>query len=143
MNDNPSQMKNDSLQMSNNNMQVYLELENGLKITGNVFGHKGCCTGELVFQTGLTGYPESMTDPSYAGQILVFTYPLIGNYGFPRINLDEWGLDKNTESEKNITPNVINNWVAIFLSIQPLIFYIYWAPLLNFIKSSLLMWEGM
>jgi len=100
MNDNPSQVKNDPLQINNNNTQVYLELENGLKLNGNVFGHKGCCTGELVFQTGLTGYPESMTDPSYAGQILVFTYPLIGNYGFPRINLDEWGLDKNTESEK-------------------------------------------
>lgn len=50
------------------------------------------CKGEVVFTTGMTGYPESMTDPSYAGQILTFTYPLIGNYGVP--NPSEWESDQ-------------------------------------------------
>ena len=81
--------------MSGNSHKIFLELENGEKIYGNSFGYDGSCSGELVFQTGLTGYPESITDPSYAGQMLVFTFPLIGNYGFPRISLDKWGLDKN------------------------------------------------
>ena len=61
--------------------EIKLELQEGITFPGNNFGYKGDIAGELVFQTGLTGYPESITDPSYAGQILVFTYPLIGNYG--------------------------------------------------------------
>ncbi len=44
---------------------------------------EGCCSGEVIFSTGMTGYVESLTDPSYSGQILTFTYPLIGNYGVP------------------------------------------------------------
>ena len=57
-------------------------------------------TGEVVFNTGMVGYPESLTDPSYRGQILVFTYPLIGNYGVPSEEKNEWGFSKNFESEK-------------------------------------------
>ena len=53
---------------------------------------KGDFFGEVVFTTGMTGYVESLTDPSYAGQILVFTYPLIGNYGVPDKSL--WESDK-------------------------------------------------
>ena len=83
-----------------NKNEVKLELQDGISFVGNRFGYQGNTAGELVFQTGLTGYPESITDPSYAGQILVFTYPLIGNYGFPNEELCEWGLDKNTESDK-------------------------------------------
>jgi carbamoyl-phosphate synthase small subunit len=56
-------------------------------------------TGEVVFNTGMVGYPESMTDPSYRGQILVFTYPLIGNYGVPSEEKNAWGFSKNFESE--------------------------------------------
>jgi len=56
-------------------------------------------TGEVVFNTAMVGYPESLTDPSYRGQILVFTYPLIGNYGVPAEELNEWGFSKNFESE--------------------------------------------
>lgn len=55
--------------------------------------------GEVVFNTGMVGYPESLTDPSYRGQILVFTYPLIGNYGVPEEALNKWGFSKNFESE--------------------------------------------
>ena len=59
-----------------------LYLTDGTTFKGDVpVYQKGECTGEVVFNTGMTGYVESLTDPSYAGQILVFTYPLIGNYG--------------------------------------------------------------
>jgi len=58
-----------------------LVLENGSVYRGTAFGHAGEATGEVVFNTSLTGYQEILTDPSYAGQMVVMTYPLIGNYG--------------------------------------------------------------
>jgi len=58
-----------------------LRLKNGSTYNGTLFGSKDNCSGELVFQTGMVGYIEAITDPSYIGQILVFTYPMIGNYG--------------------------------------------------------------
>lgn len=61
-----------------------LILEDGTLFTGKQFGYSSSVAGEVVFNTGMVGYPETMTDPSYAGQILVFTYPLIGNYGIPK-----------------------------------------------------------
>lgn len=61
----------------------YLVLENGEVMEGNSFGSENDVSGEVVFNTGMTGYPESFTDPSYYGQILTMTYPLIGNYGVP------------------------------------------------------------
>jgi carbamoyl-phosphate synthase small subunit len=60
-----------------------LVLADGATFEGYIFGHKGAAHGEVVFNTGMVGYPESLTDPSYKGQILVLTYPLIGNYGVP------------------------------------------------------------
>ena len=60
-----------------------LILENGVEFVGHSFGYDADTTGEVVFNTAMTGYSESLTDPSYAGQILVTTYPLIGNYGVP------------------------------------------------------------
>lgn len=62
---------------------VSLELEDGVVYQGYSFGADKSIAGELVFQTGMVGYPESLTDPSYRGQILVLTFPLIGNYGVP------------------------------------------------------------
>ncbi len=62
---------------------VCLELEDGSVYQGYSFGAAKSIAGELVFQTGLVGYPESVTDPSYRGQILVITFPLAGNYGVP------------------------------------------------------------
>jgi carbamoyl-phosphate synthase small subunit len=60
-----------------------LVLEDGSTFAGTPFGWPGSIAGEVVFNTGMVGYPESLTDPSYRGQILVLTYPLIGNYGVP------------------------------------------------------------
>ena len=62
-------------------MKAVLGLEDGQFVTGEGFGVEGECSGELVFNTQMTGYMESLTDPSYFGQILMFTFPLIGNYG--------------------------------------------------------------
>ena len=62
---------------------VRLELNNGTIYSGASFGAHKSVSGELVFQTGMVGYPESITDPSYKGQILVLTFPLAGNYGVP------------------------------------------------------------
>lgn len=69
---------------------VCLELQDGLAFQGYSFGARKSIAGELVFQTGMVGYPESVTDPSYRGQILVITFPLVGNYGVPsRETMDE------------------------------------------------------
>lgn len=65
------------------NRVAELHLADGTKIKGKSFGYKGSVSGEVVFNTAMTGYPESLSDPSYKGQILVLTYPLIGNYGVP------------------------------------------------------------
>lgn len=67
-------------------IQPKLVLENGTEFSGQSFGADVSAAGEVVFNTGMVGYPESLTDPSYYGQILVFTYPLIGNYGVPKNN---------------------------------------------------------
>lgn len=69
--------------------KVYLRLANGKVFTGYSFGKYRNSDGEVVFTTGMTGYPESLTDPSYSGQILVFTFPLIGNYGIPQFQRDD------------------------------------------------------
>ncbi len=60
-----------------------LILEDGTRFEGKSFGYEASTAGEVVFNTAMTGYPESLTDPSYEGQILVSTYPLLGNYGVP------------------------------------------------------------
>ena len=64
-----------------NGKRCKLALADGLVLTGWSFGAEGSTNGEVVFNTSLTGYQEALTDPSYAGQILTMTYPLIGNYG--------------------------------------------------------------
>lgn len=64
-------------------MNAKLVLEDNTLVVGRAFGHQESRAGEVVFNTGMVGYPESLTDPSYRGQILVLTYPLIGNYGVP------------------------------------------------------------
>ena len=72
--------------------QAKLILDNGTEFYGWSFGAEKEISGEVVFNTAMTGYPESLTDPSYAGQILVMTYPLIGNYGVPEAGINENGL---------------------------------------------------
>ncbi|MDA4113070.1 MAG: glutamine-hydrolyzing carbamoyl-phosphate synthase small subunit [Thaumarchaeota archaeon] len=77
-----------------------LLLEDGSLFLGKGFGAETTTVAEVVFTTGMVGYPESMTDPSYAGQVLTFTYPLIGNYGVPSMqDLDLMGLPRQFESE--------------------------------------------
>jgi len=73
-------------------------LEDGTEILGISFGAEHSAAGEVVFNTGMVGYPETLTDPSYRGQILVMTYPLIGNYGVPGEEREN-GILKNFESE--------------------------------------------
>ena len=72
--------------------QARLILDDGTEFLGWSFGAEKNVSGEVVFNTAMTGYPESLTDPSYAGQMLVFTYPLIGNYGVPSVGLESNGL---------------------------------------------------
>jgi len=70
-----------------------LFLEDGTRFDGEGLGAPTHHVGEVVFTTGMVGYPESLTDPSFRGQVLTFTYPLIGNYGVPRAHArDGWGL---------------------------------------------------
>ena len=78
-----------------------LFLEDGTRFDGVGFGATTTVVGEVVFTTGMAGYPESLTDPSFRGQILTFTYPLLGNYGVPSTSArDEWALPKYLESNE-------------------------------------------
>ena len=83
----------------NESKECKLILENGDEFKGFSFGAEHSISGEVVFNTGMVGYPESLTDPSYKGQILVLTYPLIGNYGVPGKEAEN-SILKNFESDK-------------------------------------------
>ncbi len=78
--------------------KAVLVLEDGSTFVGHGFGAPKKVTGEVVFSTSMVGYPESLTDPSYKGQILTFTYPLVGNYGVPPYN-EENGVLTHFESD--------------------------------------------
>ena len=80
--------------------QARLILEDGTTFCGWSFGFDGNTSGEVVFNTAMSGYPESLTDPSYAGQILVTTFPLIGNYGVPDTGNGADGLPLFMESDR-------------------------------------------
>lgn len=80
--------------------KAVLKLSNGVCLEGFSFGYPHTCDGEVVFSTAMVGYPESLTDPSYSGQILCVTYPIIGNYGVPDESVDKMGISVNFESEK-------------------------------------------
>ena len=77
-----------------------LILDDGTVFRGLSFGCEKEVTGEVVFNTAMTGYPESLTDPSYAGQLMVLTYPLVGNYGVPPRTFGPDGIATFMESEK-------------------------------------------
>ena len=99
---------------------VMLVLEDGTKFKGKSFGYDAPVAGEVVFNTAMMGYPESLTDPSYAGQLMVLTYPLVGNYGVPRFSFEENGLPTFMESDKIYATAIIvgdyseeyNHWNA-------------------------------
>ena len=78
-------------------MKAALILDDGSRFEGTAFGSLRNTSGEVVFNTAMTGYPESLTDPSYAGQILVSTFPLIGNYGVPPHKTEADGLEEHFE----------------------------------------------
>ena len=82
--------------------KIYICLENGNVFEGKSFGAKGEVIGELVFTTGMGGYIETLTDPSYFGQIVMQTFPLIGNYGF---------IEEDKESEKSfVSAYIVREW---------------------------------
>ena len=99
---------------------VMLVLEDGTKFKGKSFGYDAPVAGEVVFNTAMMGYPESLTDPSYAGQLMVLTYPLVGNYGVPRFSFEENGLPTFMESDRIYATAIIvgdyseeyNHWNA-------------------------------
>ena len=102
-------------------LKATLRLENGMEFHGWSFGCAQSVSGEVVFNTSMAGYPEQLTDPTYSGQILCLTYPLIGNYGVPSEELLAEKLSKNLESDK-IHPNGLivfdyceeySNWEAV------------------------------
>ena len=79
---------------------VTLILDDGSRFHGKSFGYEKPVAGEVVFNTAMTGYPESLTDPSYAGQLMTLTYPLVGNYGVPPFSIEPGGLATFMESER-------------------------------------------
>jgi carbamoyl-phosphate synthase small subunit len=83
--------------MARDEREGRLLLEDGTVFAGRSFGYPAAAAGEVVFNTGMVGYPEALTDPSYRGQVLVLTYPLIGNYGVPDAH-SETGLGGTFES---------------------------------------------
>lgn len=90
---------------------VTLILENGDKFHGQSFGYEKAVAGEVVFNTAMTGYPESLTDPSYAGQLMTLTYPLVGNYGVPPFTFEANGLPTFMESDKiHADAIIVNNY---------------------------------
>jgi len=94
--------------------KIKLILEDGTEFSGFSFGAKKSVAGEVVFNTAMTGYPESLTDPSYNGQILVATYPLIGNYGVPGKG-EEDSMLKFYESDKiQISAFVVSDYTEEF-----------------------------
>ena len=78
-------------------------LEDGTVLKGRGFGFKGTAVGELVFNTAMTGYQEILTDPSYKGQIINMTYPLIGNYGdvYKRQPLPVWRWTSSGDARRS------------------------------------------
>ena len=71
-------------------MNAILALEDGTVFRGNAFGARAAVSGEVCFNTSMTGYQEILTDPSYKGQIVTMTYPLIGNTGINRQDMESW-----------------------------------------------------
>jgi carbamoyl-phosphate synthase small subunit len=87
--------------------KAYLKLSNGMKFEGSSIGANVNVSGEMVFNTGMLGYSEAMTDPSYLGQILVFSFCLIGNYGIPYFKNKNFFMSKGHESSSIKTQGII------------------------------------
>src|SRR5580658_6267409 len=91
-----------------------LALEDGTTLSGRSFGAARAAAGEVVFNTAMTGYVETLTDPSYKGQILVLTYPLAGNYGVP-IAREPGSIAEPYESDRiQVQGLVVQSYVPSF-----------------------------
>ena len=89
---------------------VKLTLEDGTVYSGLSFGAPVAAAGEVVFNTAMTGYPESLTDPSYRGQILCLTYPLVGNYGAPAKSEENFLLRFYESSSIHISGLIVSDY---------------------------------
>jgi len=89
---------------------IKLVLEDGTEFYGKSFGFEKSVSGEVVFNTAMTGYPESLTDPSYRGQILTLTYPIVGNYGVPAADMENGMLKYFESNALHITGLIISDY---------------------------------
>src|SRR5258707_13420836 len=92
-------------------MNAVLALEDGPVLRGEVFGARVTTCGEVCFNTSMTGYQEILTDPSYKGQIVTMTYPLIGNYGVNGQDVESWRPHVSGFVIRELSP-VVSNWRA-------------------------------
>ena len=92
-------------------MKAILALEDGTVYHGEAFGAQATACGEVCFNTSMTGYQEILTDPSYKGQIVTMTYPLIGNYGVNRQDVESWRPHVSGFVVRELSP-VVSNWRA-------------------------------
>jgi carbamoyl-phosphate synthase small subunit len=95
-----AETKTRALSFLKDRLPASLFLEDGTKFAGYSFGASKSCEGEVVFSTSMVGYSEALTDPSYRGQVLSLTYPLVGNYGVPGYDLSADGLPTFFESDR-------------------------------------------
>ena len=96
-------------------MKAVLALEDGTVFRGRAFGARAEACGEVCFNTSMTGYQEILTDPSYKGQIVTMTYPLIGNYGVNLQDVESWRPHVAGFVIRELSP-VVSNWRADFRS---------------------------
>jgi carbamoyl-phosphate synthase small subunit len=94
-------------------MKAILALEDGSVFHGRGFGARASASGEVCFNTSMTGYQEILTDPSYKGQIVTMTYPLIGNYGINTLDVESWRPHAAGFVIRELSP-VVSNWRADF-----------------------------
>src|SRR3984885_14965222 len=94
-------------------MKAILALEDGSVFQGQGFGARASACGEVCFNTSMTGYQEILTDPSYKGQIVTMTYPLIGNYGVNELDVESWRPHASGFVIRELSP-VVSNWRADF-----------------------------
>src|SRR5882724_7554036 len=92
-------------------MKAILALEDGSLFRGDAFGARASACGEVCFNTSMTGYQEILTDPSYKGQIVTMTYPLIGNYGVNKQDVESWRPHAAGLVIRELSP-VVSNWRA-------------------------------
>src|SRR3984957_18519555 len=94
-------------------MKAILALEDGSVFHGEGFGAPASACGEVCFNTSMTGYQEILTDPSYKGQIVTMTYPLIGNYGINAVDVESWRPHASGFVIRELSP-VVSNWRSDF-----------------------------